>query len=80
MSIYLGRADAGVAQELLDYPEIRPIAQQVRGKGMPHEMGKHRFLYPGALRPFLDNLPDSVTGQFSPPYAQEHSGEPPPLH
>ena len=39
----LGGRQAGMAQKLLDHPEIRPVAQQMGGKGMAQRMGRCRI-------------------------------------
>lgn len=35
----LGRGDVGMAEHFLDHPQIRPVVEEVGGKGMTKEMG-----------------------------------------
>ena len=39
VGVYLGRGQAGVAQQLLHTAQIRAPVQQVRGEGMPQRVG-----------------------------------------
>lgn len=40
VGVHLGGADAGVAQQLLDHPQVRAMFQQVRGETVPQHVGR----------------------------------------
>lgn len=74
VGIYLGCADARMAQQFLDDAQVRPVAQKVRCKGMAHQVWEYMFIQSRQFRSFLDNLSDSVTRQFPTANAQEYMG------
>ena len=58
VGVNLRRGNVGVAQHLLNDPQIRTISEQVRRKAMPQKMWIYIFFQATAPRVFLDDLPN----------------------
>src|SRR3990172_8482123 len=72
VGIYLGRGDVRVAEHGLDYPEIRPPLQQVRGERMAHYVGLCPApVYAGYKGVLLHYLPEVLAGHPGAPDRQE---------
>lgn len=63
MGIDLGRADAGVAQKLLDDPQVGAMLQEMRGKTMPQAVRGDTFGQAGGLDAVLDSQPERDGGE-----------------
>ncbi len=57
MRVYLRRGNVGVAQHLLDDPQIRAVSEQMRCETVPEKVRIHVLFQSGALRVFLHDLP-----------------------
>ena len=60
----LRRRNIGVAQHLLDYAQIRPVPEQVRGETVSEKVWVNVLVQSRALCVFLHNLPDARRRQF----------------
>ena len=63
MHINLCSRDAFMPQHLLDGPDVRPVFQQVGGKGVAKSMGAYIFTYAGFLRLPFHNGKDHGPGE-----------------
>ena len=61
--VQLGRADAGMSEELLDDPKVRPTLQQMGRKGMAQGVWADPASEPGASRRPLHGSPGLLPGQ-----------------
>src|SRR5689334_14940755 len=61
----LRRRDAGMAEHLLDRPEICPALEQMCREGMPERMGRDVLRDAGAIDVMLQDLPGAHPGQRS---------------
>ncbi len=59
MRIDLRRRNIGVAQHLLDNPQIGAVPKQMRREAMPEKVRVNVLLQPGALCVFFHDLPDA---------------------
>lgn len=66
MGVNLRRGDAGMAEEFLDHPKVRPMGEQVRGETMPQHVGSHMAFNPGPQHR-LGHALQSVTGAKADP-------------
>ena len=57
--VNLGRRNVGVAEHLLNDPQVRAVAQQVRREAVPEQMRINVFFQARVARFFLHDLPDS---------------------
>jgi len=72
MRVYLGGGEAGVAQHVLNRPEIRPPVQQMGGEAVPERMGRGPC-GPGRPAHATCNNTADVPGVKTPPaHADEH--------
>lgn len=62
MRIDLRRGNVGVAQHLLDDPQIGAVPEQVRCETVPEKVWINIFLHPGVARVLFYNLPDTRCG------------------
>jgi hypothetical protein len=62
VGINLGGGDIGVAQQLLDDPQVRAVAQQMCGKGMPQQMRVDVHIHPRVQGDPFQDLPDADGG------------------
>src|SRR5215470_6022044 len=61
--VTLRRAEPAVAQELLDEAQVRPLAQHVRGEGVPERVGSHAPVDAGGAGPPPHDAVDAPRGQ-----------------
>jgi hypothetical protein len=59
MRIDLRGGNIGVAQHLLDDPQIGAVPEQMRRETVPEKMWINIFLQPGAARVLFYDLPDT---------------------
>src|SRR5437660_12115498 len=59
MRVDLRRRNIGVPEHFLNNPQIGTVAEEMRRKTVPEQMGINVFLQAGVARFFLHNLPDS---------------------
>jgi len=62
MRIDLSRGNVGVAQHLLDDPQIGAVPEEMRCETMPEKVWIDIFLQPGTARVLFYNLPDTRCG------------------
>jgi len=62
MRIDLRRGNIGVAQHLLDDPQIGAVPEEMRCETMPEKVWIDIFLQPGTARVLFYNLPDTRCG------------------
>jgi len=72
MRVNLRGADARMPQELLNYPQIRAMFEQVRGKAMPQHVRRDVALEAGAAHPPLDAPPQGHMRKGRPALSQEY--------
>ena len=73
LGIALRGREAGVAEQLLDRPQIRAGAEEMRGEGVAQRMRRRRVGQPKrAARPCDDELDDA--GESGPPRTPTNSG------
>ena len=63
MGVNLGRGDVGMAEHFLNYPQVGPMIQEVRGKGMPQQMRMDVLLDPSGPSALFDDLLHPGCGQ-----------------
>ncbi len=80
MSVYLGRADARVPQQLLDGAQVSSVLQQVRREGVAQGVGRQPPRKAGALRCLLNDQPASLARQPSAVAIEEEGLLGRPLH
>jgi hypothetical protein len=61
MGVNLSGRDVGVSEHFLDYPEIRPVTQQMGGETVAKEVRIDVRLQSGPAGPILYDLPDPRT-------------------
>src|SRR5690554_866827 len=71
LGVNLRCRDIGMSQHFLDRPEVRPVLQQMSGKGMPEGMGGYGAGEIQLLRVLLDDLPKALPGKTMPMVVQE---------
>ena len=59
MRVDLCRGYVGVAQHFLDNAQIRTVSEQMCREAMPQKVRIHVLFQAGALRVFLNDLPDT---------------------
>ena len=59
MRIDLRRRNIGVAEHLLNNPQIGAVSEQMRGETMAEKVRVNVLLQPGVPRVFLHDLPDT---------------------
>ena len=65
MRVDLRRGDIGVAEHLLDHPEIGAVVQQVRGEGVPQQVRvDFGRIESGQRRALLHDLPHAGGREF----------------
>ena len=57
--VNLGRRNVGVAEHLLNDPQVGAVAQQVRREAVPEQMRINIFFQACVARFFFHDLPDS---------------------
>ena len=62
MRVDLRRGNIGVAQHLLNDPQIGAVPKQMRRETMPEKVWVNIFLQPGTARVLFYNLPDTRCG------------------
>ena len=60
VGIYLGSGQVGMTQHHLNAAQVRPVLQQMGGKGMAKGVGRNILEYPRLSRPFLDDVPERL--------------------
>ena len=58
-------ADAGVAEEFLDHPQVRAVFQQVRGEAVSQHVRRNVARDAGAPDAVLDAQPERDGGEFA---------------
>ena len=71
MRVFLRGGQTGMAQQLLNRPQIRSAFQKVGGKGMPDRMRGNPARKVSPLDIFFYNFTHSPGGDSSPPMIQE---------
>ena len=72
VGVNLGGGHVGVAEQLLDDAQVCAVAQQMRGEGVPQEMGVDVYLEAGVQGDALEDLPDADGGQFRAAHGEEY--------
>src|ERR1051326_5659710 len=74
LRVHLSRADAGVPEQFLDDPQIRPMFQKMSRKTMPQHVRSHIALDPRPSHPPLDPPPKGDRRKRSAALAEKHIG------
>ena len=74
VSVDLGGADAGVAQQLLHGAQVATGLQHMAGKRVPQHVRMHRHRHTGALAAASQTLPYGLGGDAPPTRAHEECG------
>src|SRR5439155_962682 len=72
MRVELGGADASMAQQRLDHPQIRSSLEQMGREAVPEGVWRDALRNPRCPRPALHDAPDRFTAQPPAPSADEH--------
>ena len=74
MRIDLGRADAGVAQQLLDNAQVGAVLQQMRREAVPQHMRRDVAGDAGAAYALFDAQPEGYRRKWRPAAGQKDTG------
>src|SRR5262245_44020565 len=72
--INLGRADAGMSEQLLNHPQVRVVVQQMRGKTWPQHMGRDIARNACKTRALFDAKPEGDAGERSSTSGEKYIG------
>src|SRR5262245_9362804 len=72
LRVHLGRRDAGVAEQLLDDPDVGAPLQHVRGARMTEDVRGEAAGQPGPLPGRADDHPAALPAQPSAPHVQDY--------
>ena len=72
MGIDFCGADAGMAEQFLDDPQVGAIFQQMRGKAVAQHVRSHRARNASALHALLDSEPERHGSERRPSPGQEN--------
>ena len=63
VGVTLGCGDRGVAEDLLDHPDVRAMPQQQRGNGVADHVGRHMSGNAGLVGETVEDSRDTLGGQ-----------------